>query len=68
MLGHTVITVEDSIRYFARFTDFAELVKESNEDDILQRNASKMLEDSALGFLTSLLYNPPGPLLYNCRT
>ena len=35
MLGHIVITVEESTRYFAKFADFADLEKESNEDEIL---------------------------------
>ena len=68
MLGHTVITVEESIRHFAKFTDFADLEQESNEDDILQGKASKILENSALGCLANFLYNPPSPLSDNCRT
>ena len=68
MLGHTVMTVEESLRYFAKFADFASIEKEANEDEILQKNASRILEKGALGYVANLLYNPPGPLLDSCRT
>lgn len=68
MLGHTVMTVEESLRYFAKFADFASMEKEANEDEILQKNDSRILEKGALGFVATLLYNPPGPLLDSCRT
>ena len=66
MLGHTLISVEESLRDFTKLADFANFVEEPNEE--VQRNASAILEKGALKALSNLLYNPPSPLLDNCRT
>ena len=70
MLGHSLNTVEENIRYFAEVADFADFAKESNEEEKLQENASnasKILEDRALDIVANLLYNPPVTFLDDCR-
>ena len=64
MLGHSLNTVEENIRYFA---DFA---KQSNEEEKLQENASnasKILEDRVLNLVANLLNNPPVTFSDDCR-
>lgn len=61
MLGHNVLTGEESLRKFAKFADFAALEEESTQDELLQRNASRILGKSTLGYAVNFLYQPPQP-------
>lgn len=67
MLGHTLMSAEESLRDFTKFADFATIVEETDEEELLQRNASRILDKGALRASANVLCNPPGPLLDDCN-